>query len=176
MNARMLLLLSMQLLACAHPRPHQLSPLPVAKLDIKVIDARLREDAPWGRFEDLYSADIENLVAGSLPALLQRLDGQLRLTLLDLRWSWRNGPFFLAEVSGVARIQLERRPRPDGCWCRTIEGAATRTSTVQTGSSLDTARRLMLEALAGAFEELERKATGEPCPEQDARLSRVQGL
>lgn len=151
--------------ACVHePARFKLDRLPVAP-NVSFVDSRLGEQTRWGRFEEVFDGDIQNLTLGSTPASLAAFDGELTIRLLDLRWTWRNDPFFLAQMSGVARIQVERKPRSQPCRCSTLEASAIVDSEVGVGNSMDEARRLVFEALLAAFRQLEVRAQKEPCPE-----------
>jgi hypothetical protein len=147
------------------PPPVELPKMRVERADLEVVDARATSNAPWGHFEDVFSGDLKNLVAASLPASLVPFDGALRLTLREFIWTWHTGPFFLAQLSGKARVQLERKPRSGTSWCSGVEGAAVHASEVATGSSLDEARAVLLESLHLAFVQLEQRTNQSPCPD-----------
>jgi hypothetical protein len=166
MTRAVLFIAGLLLFGCARrPPPVELPKMRVERADLEVVDARPTSNAPWGHFEDVFSGDLKNLVAASLPASLVPFDGALRLTLLEFVWTWQTSPFFLAQLSGKARVQLERKPRSGTSWCSGVEGASVHASEVATGSSLDEARAVLLESLHLAFVQLEQRASQSPCPD-----------
>lgn len=164
MTRSLLLIAGVMLLGCVRrPPPVELPKMRVERADLEVIDARATSNAPWGHFEDVFTGDLKNLVAASLPASLVPFDGALRLTLLEFVWTWQTSPFFLALLSGKARVRLDRKPRAAASWCSEVEGASVHASEVATGSSLDEARAVLLESLHLAFVQLEQRASQSPC-------------